>query len=71
MGVTGDSCNQIRAAWVISRSADSSPAMVASPSLLNRTPVSGSLYGSPGTYSCRYRATVMRYRSAALIFPST
>jgi hypothetical protein len=54
----------------ISRSAASSSAAVPSPSLLNRTPVTGSVYGSSATYGCRYRATVLRYSSAALISPS-
>jgi hypothetical protein len=52
-GGAGDSSTRIRAAWVISRSAASSPAAVPSPSLLYRTPVAGSLYGSSGIYGCR------------------
>jgi hypothetical protein len=62
---------QMSAAWVISRSAASSSAAVPSLSLLSRTPVTGSAYGSSATYGCRYRATVLRYSSAALISPST
>jgi len=46
-------------------------AVAVSPSLLRRTPVTGSAYGSSGTYGRRYRATVLRYSSAALISPST
>jgi hypothetical protein len=42
-----------------------------SPSLLRSTPVTGSTYGSSGIYGCRYRETVLRYSSAALISPST
>jgi hypothetical protein len=55
----------------ISRSAASSSAAVPSPSLLWMTPVTGSVYGSAGTYCRRYLATVRLYSSAALISPST
>jgi hypothetical protein len=46
-------------------------AQVEGQTLLRRTPVTGSVYGSSGTYGCRYRATVLRYSSAALTSPST
>jgi deazaflavin-dependent oxidoreductase (nitroreductase family) len=44
--VIGASLRKISAAWVISLSADASSPTVLSPSLLCRTPVTGSAYGS-------------------------
>ncbi len=55
--------SRMSAAWVISRSAASSSPAMLSPSLLRRTPVTGSAYGSSAAYGRRYRATVLRYNS--------
>jgi hypothetical protein len=41
------------------------------PEPMRSTPVTGSAYGSSGIYGRRYRETVLRYSSAALISPST
>jgi hypothetical protein len=70
-GGTGDSLRKTSAAWVISRSAVSSPPGARSPGLSRGTPVTGPAYGSSGTYGRRYRETVLRYGSAALTSPST
>ena len=65
------SLRKMSAACAISRSAAGSSSTVRSPSLLRSIPVTGSVYGSAGAYGRRYRETVLRYSSAAVISPST